>query len=78
MSSAHELCRNHKRLLPLVVFALREGWEVHHTEGGHLTLTKPGLSPIFTSSTASDYRANENEGARKRRRGWCLQGACNG
>ncbi|MDH4564544.1 MULTISPECIES: type II toxin-antitoxin system HicA family toxin [unclassified Pseudomonas] len=78
MSSAHELCCNHKRLLPLVVFALREDWKVHHTAGGHLTFTKPGLSPIFTSSTASDYRANENGGARKRRGGRCLQGAWNG
>lgn len=57
MSSAHELCRDHKRLLPLVVFALREGWEVRHVAGGHLTFTKPGLPSIFTSATASDYRA---------------------
>ncbi|WP_313024546.1 type II toxin-antitoxin system HicA family toxin [Pseudomonas lopnurensis] len=65
--SAHELCRGHKRLLPLIEFALSEGWEVSRTGGGHLKFTKPGLPPIFTSSTASDHRSSENARARLRR-----------
>ncbi|MCO6055759.1 type II toxin-antitoxin system HicA family toxin [Pseudomonas sp. MOB-449] len=78
MSSAHELCRDHKRLLPLVVFALREGWEVRHTAGGHLTFTKPGLSPIFTHSTASDFRACQNAWTRSRQAWRGLLGVRNG
>jgi hypothetical protein len=30
MSAAHTLHRGHKRLKPLIDFALREGWEVVH------------------------------------------------
>ncbi|GLU39169.1 type II toxin-antitoxin system HicA family toxin [Pseudomonas sp. NBRC 100443] len=65
--SAHELCRGHKRLLPLIEFALSEGWQVSRTGGGHLKFTKEGLPPIFTSSTASDYRSSRNAWARLRR-----------
>jgi hypothetical protein len=67
MSSAHELCRGHKRLLPLIEFALSEGWEVSRTPGGHMKFVKPGLPPIFTSSTESDHRASQNAWARLRR-----------
>lgn len=56
MSNAHELARGHKRLLPLIEYALSEGWEVVRTPGGHLKFTRPGLPPIFTSATASDHR----------------------
>ncbi|MDG9757881.1 type II toxin-antitoxin system HicA family toxin [Pseudomonas chengduensis] len=61
MPSAYELCRDHKRLLPLIEFALREGWEVRGTKGGQLKLVKPGLPPIFTSSTASSHRAERGQ-----------------
>ena len=57
MSNAHELARGHKRLLPLIEYALSEGWEVVRTPGGHLKFTRPGLPPIFTSATASEVRA---------------------
>jgi len=67
MSNARELCRGRKRLLPLIELALKEGWEVSRTAGGHLKFTKPGLPPIYTSSTASDHRANLNARARLRR-----------
>lgn len=67
MSNARELCRGHKRLLPLVEFALREGWEVMKTPGGHLKFSKPGFPPIFTSSTSSDFRAGLNAKAHLRR-----------
>lgn len=67
MSSAHELCRGHKRLLPLIEFALSEGWEVRRIQGEHLKFVKSGLPPIFTSSTASDHRASQNAWARLRR-----------
>lgn len=65
--SAHEFCRGHKRLLPLIEFALSEDWQVSRTSGGHLKFTKEGLPPIFTSSTASDYRSSRNVWARLRR-----------
>lgn len=67
MSNARELARGHKRLLPLIEFALGEGWEVVRTSGGHLKFTRPGLPPIFTSSTASDHRAGLNARAMLRR-----------
>lgn len=67
MSNARELARGHKRLLPLIEFALREGWEVVRTRNGHLKFTKPGMPPIFTSSTASDHRAGSNARALLRR-----------
>lgn len=67
MSSARELARGHKRLLPLIEYALREGWEVVRTPGGHLKFTRAGLPPIFTSSTASDHRAGLNARAMLRR-----------
>jgi len=62
--SAHELCRGHKRLLPLIEFALSGGWQVSRTGGGHLKFTKESLPPIFTNSTASDYRSSRNAWAR--------------
>lgn len=67
MPNAHELARGHKRLLPLIEFALREGWEVTRTAGGHLRFFKAGLAPIFTSSTPSDHRSASNAHARLRR-----------
>ena len=67
MASAHELARGHKRLLPLIEHALSEGWNVSRTPGGHLKFVKPGLPPIYTSSTASDYRADLNARAQIRR-----------
>ena len=60
MASAHELARGHKRLRTLIEFALGEGWKVVRTRGGHLLFTKPGCAPIYTSSTASDHRAERN------------------
>ncbi|MGU1062124.1 type II toxin-antitoxin system HicA family toxin [Pseudomonas aeruginosa] len=67
MSNVYDLCRGHKRLFPLIEFALSEGWAVSRTSGGHLKFVKPGLPPIFTSSTASDHRASQNAWARLRR-----------
>jgi len=67
MSNAHELARGHKRLLPLIEYALSEGWNVSRTSGGHLKFVKPGLPPIYTSATASDHRAGRNARAMLRR-----------
>jgi hypothetical protein len=78
MSSVHDLCRGHKRLLPLIEFALSEGWEVSRTSGGHLKFVKTGLPPIFTSSTASDRRASQNAWARLRRAERSLSGGQDG
>lgn len=67
MANAHELARGHKRLRALIEFALGEGWHVLRTRGGHLKFTKSGYAAIYTSSTASDYRAGLNARAQLRR-----------
>jgi len=69
MPNPLDLCRGHKRLRPLIEYALREGWQVMRTPGGHLKFTKPGLPPVFTGSTASDHRADRNARAQLRRAG---------
>lgn len=69
MPSAHDLCWGHKRLQPLIEYALTEGWQVVRTPGGHLKLTKTGLPPVFTGSTASDYRADRTARAQLLRAG---------
>ena len=56
-----------KRLRGLIEFALGEGWKVVRTRGGHLLFTKQGCAPIYTSSTASDHRAERNARAQLRR-----------
>jgi len=51
----------------LMTFAIANGWRVRRTQGGHIKFSKGGLTPIFTSSTPSDYRADRNAMARLRR-----------
>jgi hypothetical protein len=46
MPNPHDTCR--QRLLALIDFARREGWEVRSTDD-RLTFVKAGLPPIFTS-----------------------------
>ncbi|QQC64380.1 hypothetical protein [Paraburkholderia ginsengisoli] len=67
MPNVHELARGHRKLRPLIEYALREGWDVERTAGGHLKFLKPGLPPIYTSATASDHRAIRNARAHLRR-----------
>ncbi|HAF2413297.1 TPA: type II toxin-antitoxin system HicA family toxin [Salmonella enterica] len=67
MTKARDLCRGHKQLLPLVEYALKEGWVVSRTSGGHLRFIKPGLPPIYTSSTVSDHRGFNNAQAMLKR-----------
>ena len=67
MANAHELARGHKRLRALIEFAVSEGWHVKRTRGGHLKFTKAGCATIYTSSTASDHRAERNARAQLRR-----------
>lgn len=67
MADAHELARGHKRLRALIEFAVAEGWHVKRTRSGHLKFTRQGSAPIYTSSTASDYRADLNAKAQLRR-----------
>ncbi|MBB0025188.1 MULTISPECIES: type II toxin-antitoxin system HicA family toxin [Burkholderiaceae] len=67
MASAHDLARGHKQLRALIEFALGEGWKVVRTRGGHLLFTKLGCAPIYTSSTASDHRAERDARAQLRR-----------
>ncbi|MBU4610064.1 AAA family ATPase [Achromobacter sp. GG226] len=57
----------HKRLRALIEFAVGEGWHVKRTPGGHLKFTKAGCAAIYTSSTASDHRAELNARAQIRR-----------
>lgn len=64
MRHVRELHRGHKRLRPLIEYALSEGWEVTRTRGGHLKFVKPGMPPIYTSSTTSDQRSVLNARAR--------------
>src|SRR3989344_4564696 len=59
--------RGHKRLRALIEFAVGEGWHVKRTPGGHLKFTKAGCAAIYTSSTASDHRAELNARAQIRR-----------
>ena len=67
MANAHELARGHSQLRALIEFAVGEGWHVKRTAGGHLKFTKAGCAAIYTSSTASDYRAALNARAQIRR-----------
>src|SRR3546814_8801088 len=67
MASEHELARGRERLRALIEVALGEGWRVVRTSGGHLKFTKPGCASIYTSSTASDHRADRNARAQLRR-----------
>lgn len=60
MADAHELARGHKQLRALIELAVAEGWHVKRTRSGHLKFTRQGSAPIYTSSTASDYRANRD------------------
>lgn len=69
MTVSRALHRGHKRLKPLIDFAIREGWTVVRTPGGHLKFTKQGLPPIYTGATAGDHRADRNALARLRRAG---------
>ena len=75
MANAHELARGHKRLRALIEFAIGEGWHVKRTPSGHLKFTKAGCAAIYTSSTASDYRANLNAKAQLRRANRDAQGS---
>lgn len=59
--------RGDKRLQPLIQFAVSEGWRVSRTRSGHLKFSKRGMPPIYTGTTASDYRASRNAMARLRR-----------
>jgi hypothetical protein len=60
MSPARMPYRGRKRLKPLIDLAVREGWEVVRTPGGHLKFIKQGFPTIYTGVTASDHRAGRN------------------
>ena len=66
MSVAHTLYRGHKRLKPLIDFALRDGWDIARTPGGHLKFIKHGFPPIYTSARTTDHRAGRNAMAQLR------------
>ncbi|WP_122341975.1 hypothetical protein [Pseudomonas caricapapayae] len=56
-----------KSLQALAEFAISQGWAVQRTHGGHVKFTKGGCSPIYTSFTPSDHRADLNARAQLRR-----------
>lgn len=62
--TANTLRGSGENLRQLVNFAEANGWTVSRTRGGHIRFTKPGLGSIYTSFTASDYRAGRNAKAR--------------
>lgn len=67
MSNICALGKLKKPLQELAVYAASLGWSVSRTSGGHIRFTKPGCSPIFTSSTPSDPRAVMNARVKIRR-----------
>ncbi|HEX7637008.1 MAG TPA: type II toxin-antitoxin system HicA family toxin [Burkholderiaceae bacterium] len=67
MARTNEPARISKRLRGLIEFALREGWSVVRTSGGHLKLFKAGCASIYVSSTPGDHRAERNARALLRR-----------
>lgn len=58
MPSARDLARGRSRLVPLIAFALREGWSVSRSVNGRLTFDKAGLPPIFTGPVPTDRQGN--------------------
>lgn len=53
MANARNLCRGHKQLLPLVEYALKEGWTVNRTPGGTCGSSSPAClrsSPVRPSA----------------------------
>jgi hypothetical protein len=69
MPNAHELCRGHERLRPLIELALREGWDVSRSERGHLKFVKPGLPPVFIGSVVSELTRSHRAGTMGDRNG---------
>ena len=55
MQSVRELARHHRPLLPLVEYALKEGWKVSRAGNGRLQFLKPGLPPIYTCAIPGEY-----------------------
>lgn len=49
-----------KSLLPLLSYAIHNGWKASRTNGGHLRFSKPGRPIIHTCSTPSDWRSVRN------------------
>lgn len=49
MPNARDLARGRTRMLPLIVFALNEGWKVSRSADGCLSFTKAGQALIFTA-----------------------------
>ncbi len=64
MDNIYEYAKGKKQLQSLIDFALREGWEITRTRSGHLRFTRPGMPPVFTGFSASDFRATRNARAR--------------
>jgi len=50
MTTTYELAHGRERLLALIEFALREGWQVRRTADGRLIFTK-GSASIYTGAT---------------------------
>lgn len=57
MPNARDLARGRSRMLPLIVFTLREGWRVSRSANGRLTFDKAGLPTIFTGPMPIGHRS---------------------
>lgn len=57
MTNAHDLARGHARLLPLIEYALRDGWTVERLASGSLMFVKPGRPPLHIGAFGHDDRA---------------------
>lgn len=52
--------RSNEATQRLLDYAEEKGWQYELSRGGHIKFTKPGCPSVFTSATASDYRAAKN------------------
>ncbi|QCI14059.1 hypothetical protein E6B08_23125 [Pseudomonas putida] len=57
----------HESVRRLAEFAQAEGWTLTRSNSGHLKFSKTGFTPIFTSCTPGDHRAERNTRAQLRR-----------
>jgi hypothetical protein len=57
-------------LRQLMRSAVRQGWKVQRTGGGHLAWCSPAGAVVFSASTPSDWRALQNHKAHLRKHGW--------
>jgi len=53
MTTAYELAHGRERLQTLIEFAIREGWQVRHTQDGRILFSKPGSAAFYTGAAVN-------------------------